>query len=170
MIMKSHILAALREEFDQWQDLIAALDEERLTTPLSSAGWSPKDIIMHLWAWQQRTIARCEAALFDREPVFPRWYTPTGPDPEGSTDQVNAWIYDTYHDQAWSEVHHNWQAGYQQFLEIAQRISERDMLDSDRYSWLKGYPIAIYLISSYDHHQEHFEKLQAMLNNPQEER
>jgi hypothetical protein len=48
-------------------------------------------------------------------------------------------------------------------LAVAETIAEPAMLDSSRYVWLEGYSIAIVLVSSYDHHQEHFEKLVARL-------
>jgi uncharacterized damage-inducible protein DinB len=37
------------------------------------------------------------------------------------------------------------------------------MLDAGRYSWLQGYSLAFVLVASYDHHQEHLEKLIAFL-------
>lgn len=49
--------------------------------------------------------------------------------------------------------------GFQRFLELGEKIPERNLLDGDNYPWLKGYPLAFILIASYDHHQEHLEKL-----------
>jgi hypothetical protein len=49
------------------------------------------------------------------------------------------------------------------FLESGSAISEKDLLDGDRYPWLKGYSLAFILVASYDDHQEHFEKLRSWL-------
>ena len=163
MNMKQHILAGLREEFDQWEGLLASLDGEQINTPLLPSHWTIKDVMNHLWAWQQRSIARVEAALNHREPEFPRWVAGLDPDAEGNTEQINDWIYQTYREQPWSTVHENWREGFQRFLETANGVSERDLLDSGKYSWLQGYPLAYILLASYDHHQEHFEKLSAWL-------
>jgi hypothetical protein len=163
MNMKQHILAALSEVFNQWEELLARLNEEQITAPLLPSQLSIKDAIAHLWAWQQRSIARMEAARLNREPEFPRWLPELEPDAEGSTDQINAWIYETYREQPWSKVHQNWREGFQRFLVSAEGISERDLLDDGRYSWLPEYPLALVLLASYDHHQEHLEKLLAWL-------
>ena len=163
MNMKQHILTALREEFDQWEELLDTMSEEQILTPLLPSNWSIKDVIAHLRAWQQRSIARCEAALLDREPEFPRWLPGVDPDSEGNPDRINAWIYETCRELPWSEVHQNWRGGFQRFLEFADGISERDLLDTGRYPWLKGHPLAFILLASYDHHQEHLEKLMAWL-------
>jgi hypothetical protein len=71
MKMKDHILAALQEQFDSWEELLADLNEEQITAPHFDLDWSIKDVIAHLWAWQQISIARMEAGLQDRKPEFP---------------------------------------------------------------------------------------------------
>jgi len=68
--MKNHILAALREELDRWEKLLVSLSEEEITSPRFDFDWSIKDVIAHLWAWQQISNARLEGGLYDREPAF----------------------------------------------------------------------------------------------------
>ena len=159
MNMKGHILTALSEQYDRWEILLNGMLEEQITAPLIPSEWSTKDVMAHLMAWQQRSIARVEAAQLDREPEFPSWLPELDPDEEDNTEQTNAWIYSTYRKQPWTKVHQDWRSGYLRFLEAGERISEKDLLDTGRYPWLKGYPLAYILLASYDHHQEHYEKL-----------
>ena len=159
MNMKGHILAALREQFDSWEELLASLSEAQITAPRFDFDWSIKDVIAHLWGWQQISIARMEGGMQDREPELPKWITELGEDWEEDADQTNAKIYETNHKKQWSEVHQNWKEEFLRFMYIGDQISERDLLDGSRYPWLKGYSLAFILIASYDHHQEHFEKL-----------
>jgi hypothetical protein len=163
MYMKQHILAALREEFDQWEELLDSMGEEQITAPHLPSTWSTKDDLAHLWAWQQRSNARVEGARLDRAPAFPAWPIAVDPEAENAADQVNAWVYATYHDQPWPAIHQQWRAGFLQLLEGAAAISERNLLDSGRYAWLDGYSLAFMLVASYDHHHEHLEKTSAWL-------
>ena len=163
MNMKDHILAALREQFESWENLLANLSEEQLTAPEFDFDWSIKDVIAHLWAWQQISIARMEAGMLDREPEYPRWILNLGEDWEVDSNRVNALTFKNNHGKPWLEVHQNWQDGFLRFLEIGEKISERDLLDGDRYRWLKGYSLAFILVASYEHHQEHHEKLTTWL-------
>ena len=163
MTMKQHILLALREQHERWEELLARMTTEQATSPLPYSTWCVKDVITHLWAWQQRSIARLEAAAQNREPQLPRWRDDLEPDSEGFTTKVNTWIFETYQDQPWTESFRSWSEGYRHFIGLADKISERDLLDGDRYPWLKGSPLAVVLLASYDHHQEHYEKLQASL-------
>jgi hypothetical protein len=44
----------------------------------------------HLMAWQQRSLARLEAALQNRQPQFPGWSETLDPESDADLDQVNA--------------------------------------------------------------------------------
>lgn len=157
MNMKAHILAGLQDVFDEWEARLAGLNEAHITQAPAPGQYSIKDEIAHLMAWQQRTIARVDAARLNREPQFPAWPAALDPEAEGDTDPVNAWIYETHRDRSWSLVHEDWRAGFQRLLISAQDIAERDLLDSGRYAWLNGYSLALILIASYDHHREHLD-------------
>ena len=163
MNMKEHMLMALKEQLNSWEELLDRLGNNQIHALLTPSNWSTKDAISHLRAWQQRSIARLEAALTDREPVFPKWLPELDPDSESSTDKTNAWIYDVYRDEPWSTVRQNWRDGFLRFLELGERISERDMMDESRYTWLGGVPLALILIGLYDHHQEHIDILRIWL-------
>jgi hypothetical protein len=155
MSNKQQILTTLRKEFNRWEELLASMSEEQITAPQLAANWSIKDIIAHLWAWQQRSIARLEAALYDREPEFPNWPTEFDPEVEGEPDQLNAWLYETYREKPWSRVYGDWRAGFLRFLELGEEIPEKYLLEVGRYAWLEGHPLVSTLRASYEHYQEH---------------
>jgi hypothetical protein len=163
MNMKGHILSALREQLDGWEKLLNQLSDGQINRSLAPSPWSTKDVISHLGTWQQRSIIRVEAALSDREPVFPRWLPELNPDSEGATERINAWIFETNHDFPWSEVHRNWRNGFLRFIELGEQLAEKDMMDESRYAWMEVRPLALVFLSSYDHHQEHFDNLMIWL-------
>jgi hypothetical protein len=159
MNMKGHILVALREEFNHWEELLISLDNEQVTHLQVLADWSAKDVLGHLWAWQQISIARLEAALADREPKFPKWVAELQADWENNVSQTNDQIYELCRTRPWSKIYPSWRKGFLKFLDLAAKVPERDLLDSSKYPWLDNYPLADILLASYDHHQEHLEKL-----------
>jgi len=163
MNMKEHLLAALKEQLNRWEELLDHLSNNQINVLLVPSNWTTKDVLSHLRSWQQRSIARLEAALSDREPIFQKWLPELDPDSEVSTDQINAWIYETHRDESWVTVRQNWKDGFSRLLELGERISERDMMDESRYIWMEMRPLALILIGTYDHHQEHLDKLLAWL-------
>jgi hypothetical protein len=159
MSMKDHILTALREQFNQLDQLLASLSEEQITTPNFDDNWSIKDVVNHLWGWQQISVARMNAGVLNREPEFPNWLINFPGNWDESATQTNAWIYKNFHNKSWAEANKNWKEGFLQLLDLSEKVSERYLLDGDRYLWLKGYSLAFVLVASYEHHQEHLEKL-----------
>jgi hypothetical protein len=164
--MKQHIIMALQEEFDRWEELLSGLSEAQIRASFEPDGWRIQDIVVHLWAWQQRSIARVKAAVLNSELDYPKW--PAGLDPndegEDTTEKINYWIYETSLHISWPQVHQTWQDGFREFIELSQQVPERDLLDSNLYAWLPGLPLAFVLLASYDHHQEHMEHILSVLD------
>ena len=163
MNMKDHILAAFKEQFDQWEGLLASLGDDQLTTPIFDEGWSIKDVVNHLWGWQQISLARMEAGVKDLDPEFPEWLTNSPINWDEDADQTNAWIFKNFHNRSWTEAHQQWREGFLRLLDQAELVSEIDLLNSDRHLWLNGYSLAFILVASYEHHQEHLDKIYAWL-------
>lgn len=166
MIMKdkTQIIRLLREEFNLWEELLSSLSEEQITTPYLSSDLSIKDVIAHLRAWQQVSIARLEAAQLNKEPVFPDWLTGLDPESERDLDQFNSRIYEIYQEQSWSRVHQDWRDGFLRFLKLGEEIPEHDLYDTEKYPWLKGHPLFAVLQGSYEHHHDdHLEPLLAWI-------
>jgi hypothetical protein len=160
---KQHILTNLRDEFNRWEELLASLSAEQITAAQLSDNWSIKDVVAHLRAWQQRSIARLEAALRSKEPEYPAWPAQFDPEAEGQPHDLNAWLYATYQDQPWSSVRQDWRQGFLRFLELAEAIPEQDLLDAGKYAWLEGYALFAVLQGSYEHHREHAEYLEPVI-------
>lgn len=162
---KAQILDMLREELGRWEELLAGLREDFITNPQLPSGLSIKVVVTHLWAWQQRSIARLEAGLNNSEPDYPHW--PPNLDPEQEdVDALNDWFLHTYRDKPWPDVYQDWKAGFQHLLELGQAIPKKDLFDTEKYDWLEGYSLADVLLGTYEHHHdEHLEELQAWLTD-----
>lgn len=159
MSEKERILEELRDVFKRWEALLADSSEGQILTGQSPSGWSIKDEIAHLWGWQQRTLARSEAALYNREPDYPNWPESFGPDPEEDVDRTNAWIYEIGRDRLWPAVYADWKAQFLRILELSEAIPEVDLFDPQKYAWMEGYPLAASLQGTLEHHEEHLEEL-----------
>ena len=161
--MQDHVLAAVHEQHEQWLRLIAGLSETQRIAPLQPVGWSIKDHLTHLNAWQQRSIARLDAAAQGHEPRYPAWAADGIADPENATESVNAAIIAAGRQLAWNDAFERWTRDYQKLMILARQFDEMQFLDSDRFSWLEGYSLADVLLGTYAHHQEHFD---AVSNTP----
>jgi hypothetical protein len=163
---KNKILFALREELNRWEEMLSNLGEALIRAPHLPSNLSIKDVVAHLRAWQQVSIARLEAASLNREPVLPAWLMGLDPESESDRDSFNSRIYETNREIPWKIVHQDWRTGFLQLLELAEGIPENELLDSSRYPWLKGYSLLDMLEGSNEHHHvDHLEPLLAWLEH-----
>ncbi|MDD5467084.1 MAG: ClbS/DfsB family four-helix bundle protein [Anaerolineales bacterium] len=161
---KDAILRTLREEFDRWEALLAGLSEEQIRASLAPWRQSVKDVVAHLYAWQQISNARLEAAHANRVPAFPDWVGETDPDAEEELDGLNARIYAKYKHSTWDDIYPAWREGFLKLIGRAETLPEADAQDKRKFAWMKGYSINDVLESSYrHHHEEHLEPLLAWL-------
>ena len=163
METKREILIDLSEIFDRWQKLIASLDPEQITQTLLHSPWTVKDVVAHLWFWQQASVARMQAALQDKEPEYPAWWAKFGPDPEEDVDRTNAWNYERNRDKPWAEVYADWKTQFQHYLDLAGQVPEKDLLEPGRYAWMGEYTLSASSIGSLEHHREHYDVLSGWL-------
>jgi hypothetical protein len=74
-----------------------------------------------------------------------------------------------YQHQSWLDVYREWSERFKHIVEIANAIPENYLLESGKYPWLAGYPLSAVLTGTLEHHQEHFEGLQLLLERDNRE-
>jgi len=155
------ILVMVRQELDRWEELLASFSQQEVVAPRSPSIWSIKDVVAHLMAWQQVSIARLEAGRRGDQPVLPAWLSGEDPDSEEYLEQFNRAIYEGHRQEPWEQVHQEWRDGFLSLLELAAEIPEADLLDANKFPWLAGYPLLAVLEGTLGHHREHYEALQS---------
>jgi hypothetical protein len=163
METQQQILTELSKIFSAWQELLANLSEEQITEPFRPSTWTVKDVISHLWAWLQASVARMAAALQGGGPVYPQWWQACGANPEENVNRTHAWIYQENRERTWSAVYTDWKDQFQQYIELTATIPEKDLLEQAKYTWMGGYSLAASCQGSFEHHQEHYDTLLAWL-------
>jgi hypothetical protein len=162
---KAQLLAMLRDEFNRWDQLLAGLSEEQVTARTLPAGLSIKDTVAHLWSWQERSVARMEAALNGTKPVFAGWPETLDPESEDDLEKINAWIHETNLNKSWSRVYADWRSQFLRLLDLAEAVPEADLMQPARYPWLPNHPLSAVLEGTYEHHhEEHLGPLLAWLD------
>ena len=155
MTTKAEAISEMKQEFQAWQTLISQWDAE-------AHGSNPErtlqDTLGHVMAWQQRSIARMEAAANGTEPVFILWPPEMETDDDDCLVDINAWIQELYHDWSWEAVRQAWQAGFERFIALAEAAPESDLLPVGKYPWLDGYALLEVITASVEHHREHREE------------
>ena len=153
MSSKTVIFHRMTEEFNKWENLLSRFDTNSCSQ-IVYENMTVKDILAHVMAWQQVSIARLEAGIEGREPIFPDWFTGE-PDSDLETNQVNSIIYEEHRNKEWEKIYKRWKDGFLRFIDLGEKISENDMFNTKKYAWLDGHSLFIVLDHSIQHHKEH---------------
>ena len=65
---KDTLLNNIQEEYNQFEALLASLNEEQMLVPEVNGPWSVKDNIAHLTAWHNYALDQLEGLLAGKEP------------------------------------------------------------------------------------------------------
>ena len=161
MSMQAAILRAARAQYLSMRRTLAGLDAAAAERPLTPGGYNTRQAVIHLWAWQQRSTARLQAARDGSEPVFPAWAGSN----EHNTADINARIMAVHGNTPWPTARARWASGYRMFTSLGAGYSELVFLDSGAFAWLEGYSLADVYLGSYEHHLEHYLQMRGMGHN-----
>jgi hypothetical protein len=162
---KAQLIERVQQERADWEALLAEVGEARMTRPGVTGDWTFKDVAAHLTAWRMRAIVRLLAAQRGEAPPPPPWaalLAEAGDDFE----PINQWIYRENRDRPLAEVLRKSRESLQQLEAAVQALPEQDLIDPQRFPWMKGTSLGEMMLgNSIDHfYTEHAPALRAWLN------
>jgi hypothetical protein len=146
--LKTIILNLLQQGHLDEEAFVQELNETERTAIGTPQLWSAKDHLAHMtYCLHQNLIGKVTAILQQQE-VPPR---------EESVDQMNARVFAEHQLRPWSEIHATFEHVYAELIQLAERLSEADLMDSNRFSVIaEGRPLyVVFFGNGYEHLQEH---------------
>lgn len=141
------LLALIRSERQRFDALLRDLSPAQMVEPSLHGGWSVKDTLAHIAAWEQEFLGWYRAGL--------RGEIPEPPDPN-NIDPYNQQLYERHRARALDDVRVWSEASYQEVLATVEAMSEDDIFTVGRYAWTGEDPLLPYLRSNTDeHYAEH---------------
>jgi hypothetical protein len=152
---KQELLTTIQAERDRLDELLTGLSEEELCQPALAGGWSIKDVIAHIAAWEHRCAFWIIDGLCHKTPELPqKGYT------WDDIDLLNADTYLDYEDRTWESVWIEGCATYRHLFEFIENLSEDDIFNPDRFPWTEGKSLVPFIAANtYEHYREHAEQI-----------
>jgi hypothetical protein len=156
----------MREGREEWDALIAQIPERTFTAPVLASGWSVKDVIAHVAAYENWTAAQIRAATEDRVPSDMELYgvEELPPDPEGwDLDRQNAAIYARYKEMSLPEVMAFSGRASSDLLAATESVPEEDFSRTGAQAWT-GDATLVEIIprQCYAHYEQHIDELKSI--------
>ena len=163
---KPELLDRMRTGREEWDALIAQLPERTMTEPVLASGWSVKDLIAHVAAYENWTAAQIRAATEDRAPTDMELYgvEEMPPDPEGwDLDRQNAAIYAQYKDMPLAEVMAFSGQAFGDLVSAVEAVSDEDIARAGAQSWT-GDATLLEIVPGqcYGHYEQHVDEIKSI--------
>jgi len=148
---KSKLLDLIMSERRKLEDSLALFSPEEKTMSGVENGWSVKDIMAHISAWEGKMrlwlVQIVSGVTPDRPPPGEPW-----PD----LDQLNQQIYDENRTKPLAVAEAEFISSYQESLRLVSSMPEEDLIDPQRYEWSRSDPL-YYLVggNTFWHYEEH---------------
>jgi hypothetical protein len=158
---KSELLRMIRTAHADMQNYLASLTPEQRVAPVLDQGWSVKDSLAHISAWENMTIGWLEASLRGEDV---KRFTPDfvqGDDPEQGMAVMNALnhhLFEQNKNRAWDDVLAEFNTAHENLYRVVERMSEDALFNPTRFAWRNGSPAVDMIVgNTYEHYQEHVE-------------
>jgi hypothetical protein len=126
-LSKSELLQEISVERSRLDALLAQLTPRQMTQGGATlAGWSVKDILAHLVAWQQMNLDWYATGLRGETPEIPG---------RGDFRELNDRIYRKHHRRSLKAVLSDYNAYHQKMLELIGEVPNRDFAALGRIAW-----------------------------------
>ncbi len=165
VMSKTELLTKLQDGWRDFSAYLKTLTEAQLTTPHDAAGWTVKDHLIHLVAWEDGVSAilsgqsRTQAMGIDKELLY-----------SGDYDKMNAEMQQRDKNKPLPEVLSQLQAAHEWMMAQIQLLADDDLKRS-RFDWepeakSEGQIINLITGNSCDHYEEHKPWIDAIAKTP----
>jgi hypothetical protein len=127
MDVKSKLLDLLRMAYEEETNFNATLNDEERSVSGAADNWAIKDVIVHSSVWKVIMSERFIASMSGSTPLT-----------YDDFDAENEKIYQSHREDSWESVVKFQEGAYHQLVEQVELASEDDLVDPDRFAWLKG--------------------------------
>lgn len=153
VMTKSELLAKMQDGWNNFSAYVKSLSADQLTNPKDAVGWTVRDHLVHLAAWEDGI-----SALLDKQSQRDYMQVDEATWKTGDFDKINAVIQRHYKDVSLESVLKMLEAAHQRLLGKVQSMSDADLQlpykhfaphsqrENPIIGWIQG--------NSYDHYAE----------------
>lgn len=147
---KDELLTTIKRDRATLDELVARVPDGRMTEGALDGGWSVKDVLAHIAAWEQL----CLRWIKDNK----REELTSGADNDGQVNALNARLFEENRGRSLKDVREESRHSYEQMVAAVEWLSDADI--AVKPPWAPGRELwQIIDANSADHYREHIEQL-----------
>ncbi len=144
---KQQLLTAMQSEHEALDQALTTLTPEQMTAVSPTTKWSIKDVLAHIWEWEQMCLSWHKAGARGKTIAIPaegfNW---------AQLPALNQQILEKHRDRPLAEVLKGFRQSYRQMLKTVTDLSDEDLFTPGRYAWTKKNTLGAYFVSAGSSH------------------
>jgi hypothetical protein len=128
------------KEYAALEKLILTLGVEQMTRVSAPGEWAIKDVLAHLYEWQQMFFRWYEAGLRSEKPAVPaegyKW---------SELPALNLHIYEAYRDLSLKQILEMFRFSHHRTMDLIAALSEADLFTPGRWPWMNQNTLTAYI-------------------------
>ncbi|MCU0480889.1 MAG: ClbS/DfsB family four-helix bundle protein [Anaerolineae bacterium] len=140
---KTQLLDQSRQNFDLLQTEIAKITPENRVISGIVGEWSVKDVLGHLYEWQQMVLRWYQAGKRGETPKTPHanynW---------GEIPALNQHIYEMYRDIPLDEIQQKFNDSHEETMKLIEGMTDEELFTPKVYAWTKTTTLGSYWTSA----------------------
>ena len=156
---KEELMADIRREWKRLMDVVAKLDEQKMTTP-DEGGWSPKDNLAHLSEWMNSMMGY----HIDKRPAHEVMRLTEEQTRDWDMEVINPVLFERNKDRSIEDVLDELKQTYESVLAKLDAMSYEDLMKPRHADDPEKRPLLMWVIGDTSgHFAEHREVIERML-------
>ena len=139
---KAQLLAAIQKEYTSLEKFLAPLTAGQLAHEPTPGAWTVKDILTHLYEWQQMFFTWYKTGLGGEIPSVPapgyKW---------SQLPALNQAIYEKHHALTPEQTLALFRQSHQNTIQFIENLTESDLTQPGLYGWMNQNSLMAYLNS-----------------------
>lgn len=163
---KQELLHRIRERHAEMEELLSSLSPAQMTAPLLDDGWSVKDSLAHLAAWENKMLGWI--GNYQRGEAVVRWapgFEIDGSNSEEQMHRYNAYLFEQNRERELTDVLDTFRETFMNLVATIESLSDTEIFDAHYFPTREGSPLLDLLIGdTYEHYDEHIGWVRAWLD------
>jgi hypothetical protein len=156
---KSELMTAIAREWKLLQDVIARLDETKMTTP-DEGGWTPKDNLAHLAEWMNALMGY----HMDRRPRHEVLHVPEEVTKDWDMNVINPVLFERNRNRSMQDVLDEMSRVYAELIKKLDAMPFEDLLKPRHADDPEKRPVLLWVLGdTTEHFAEHRATIEKML-------
>ena len=144
---KTDLLSAIENERGALDTYLETLSPEEMTTPGVVGEWSVKDVLAHLFEWEQMVLGWYRTGLRGEIPELPapgyKW---------NQTPALNQMIYEKHRNRPLGDVLAHFKASHAEILGAIQKLDNETLFTAGQFAWTNKNTLGTYFVSATSSH------------------